>query len=294
MATSARAWISPRNMGRRINSSGSCVTNVRFRVPAAHSLDQMRRDLFCIQHRFIRRHIAMQVLFVDASEGSQIGPERCTCSFTGVAVDLASAIPIVIASPFMHPVADSGMGRMAATIALPFVGVEYRATNWDVRRDQVVTGAFGRMVTDPEAGLARVSGDDADDGRPIVGVGPVALPLVGMPPGRIRGVRVRRALFLPRAGTVRLPQRRCRSSRGCHSPHRPGSGMPESGLGRGRGVVYRCHSAGMSTPEGGGAVPTRGCRYYRPSARRSENQSCRDDSTPRTGAIHEPFIMILH
>jgi len=45
-----------------------------------------------------------------------------------------------------------------------------------------------------------------------VGVGPVSPVLIGAPPGWVCRVKVRRALFPPRCGTVRRPHRRCRSS----------------------------------------------------------------------------------
>ena len=69
----------------------------------------------------------MQVLLVDTPEGTQIRAKRRACSLAGVAVDLALAIPIIIPCPFVHTVADGGMGRMAAAITLPFVRVEQRA-----------------------------------------------------------------------------------------------------------------------------------------------------------------------
>jgi hypothetical protein len=191
---------------------GSCVTKVRFQVPHAQSLDHMGRDPFGLQHRFIGCHIERQIWLVDPPEGPQIGAERRTCPFAGMTVDFTAAITIVIASPCMHSVAHSRVGRMTATIALPCIGVEYRARNRDVCRDQRVTGGFGRVVADPETARARVRRDDADAGGTIVGEGPVPLPLVGPPPGRILGVRMGRAFFPPRSGTVRWPQRPCRAS----------------------------------------------------------------------------------
>jgi hypothetical protein len=174
---------------------GSCVANVHFPGTNAHSLDQMGRNPFRIQHRFIGCHIEMQVVLVDPSKGPQIGAERRPCPFAGIAVDLASAITLVIARPFMHAVADSRMGWMTATVALPFIGVAYRARNRDVCRDQVITGGGGRVGADSETALARVPRDEADDGGTIVGAGPVPVPLVGSPPGRILGVRMGHAFF---------------------------------------------------------------------------------------------------
>jgi hypothetical protein len=86
----------------------------------------------------------------------------------------------------MHGAANSRMRRMTATIALPFIGVEYCASNRDVCRDQVVAGVFGHVVADPETALARVPRDDADDGgpreRPAHVPSPRRVPGVGTPP----------------------------------------------------------------------------------------------------------------
>jgi hypothetical protein len=60
---------------------------------------------------------------MNTPKGTQVGAERRPCSFAGVAVDLGAAIPIIILCPLVHTVADGGMHRMAATIALPFVCV---------------------------------------------------------------------------------------------------------------------------------------------------------------------------
>ena len=60
---------------------------------------------------------------VDASERTEVGAERRTCSFAGVAVALASAIPISSPCPRVHAVADGGVGRVAAPLALPCVRV---------------------------------------------------------------------------------------------------------------------------------------------------------------------------
>jgi hypothetical protein len=153
----------------------------------------------------------MQVMLVAPSIGPQRGAERRTRPVAGMAVDLASAITLVIARPCTHSVADRRRGRMTATIALPCIGVESRASHRDVCRDHIITGGCGRVVAAPDTALARVPRDDTDDGGTIIGEGPVPVPLVGTSPGRILGVRRGRACFPPRAGTVRRPQRPCRS-----------------------------------------------------------------------------------
>jgi hypothetical protein len=154
----------------------------------------------------------MQVLFVDTPEGAQIGPERGARSLAAVAMDLALPITIVIPRPFAYTMADHGMGWMTAPVALPFVGVQPRADSRNVFLDEATASPSVRVVAYPQALLARIARNDADDGRPIVGIGAVASPLIGPPPGRISGVGMGRALFPPRSGTVRRPQTSCRSS----------------------------------------------------------------------------------
>ena len=77
------------------------------------------------------------------------------------------------------------------------------------------------MVADPPALLPRLARDHTDDGRTIVGIGPVSFLLVGTSPGWIRGVKMGRAFFPPRSGTVHRPQRPCQTS--------PRSGRSRSG-----------------------------------------------------------------
>ena len=52
-----------------------------------------------------------------------------------------------------------------------------------------------RVVAYPQALLARVPRDDADDGRPIVGIGAVALALIGASTWRVTGIAMGRAFF---------------------------------------------------------------------------------------------------
>src|SRR5438132_14102257 len=129
---------------------GSCIASVRCRVADAHSSNQMGCDSFGIAHRFIRRYGAIAVLFVDPAEGTQVGAERRTGSFTGVAVDLASAVPLIISGPCVDSGADDGMGWMAPVITLPCIGVEDRALPRDMLGDEVSAGASVRMVAHPK------------------------------------------------------------------------------------------------------------------------------------------------
>jgi hypothetical protein len=175
----------------------------------AHPLDQRWGDPLGIRHGFIRRHIEMQILLMNTSKGTEVGTKRSPCALAGIAMDLALPITIIIPRPFAHTMSNRGMVRMAAAITLPLIGIEPRAADRDVLRDQPRAGARIGVVTDPPALLARVARDDADDGRPIIGVGAVPFALIGAPPGRIRGISMRCAFFPPRFGTARRLRRQC-------------------------------------------------------------------------------------
>lgn len=148
---------------------------------------------------------------MNTSEGTQVRTKRGTRSLTSVAMNFASAITIIIPRPFMDTMADRGMGWMTTPVALPFVGVEQGAAPRNVLRDQRRAGVRIGMVTDPPALLPRLTGDDTDDGRAIICIGPVPFPLIGAPPGRIGGVLMRGAFFPPRCGTAHRLRRWCPS-----------------------------------------------------------------------------------
>jgi hypothetical protein len=76
----------------------------------------------------------------------------------------ASAITIIIPRPFVDTVADRGMGWMTAPVALPFVGVQLRAASRNVFGDEGPARQHIRVVAHPQAGLAGVARDAADDG----------------------------------------------------------------------------------------------------------------------------------
>jgi hypothetical protein len=154
------------------------LASMRCRVPDAHPPDQLGRDVFGIDHRFIRHHLEGQVRFVYPSEGAPGGAKRRAYPFTGVAMDLTAAIPIVIPGPFTGPVPHGGMGGVAAMVALPLVRREPRAVGRQVLGHQRVAGAPVRMITPPEARLARLPRDHADQGRTIVGIGAVSCALM--------------------------------------------------------------------------------------------------------------------
>jgi hypothetical protein len=125
---------------------------------------------------------------VDPAEGTQIGAERCSCPFTGVAVDLASAIPIIIASPFVDAVADRGMGWMTPPLALPLIGIQPGAASRKVFDDEPMISPPVRVVAHPKTLLARLTRDETDDRGPIVGRGAVALALIGTSTWWVTGI----------------------------------------------------------------------------------------------------------
>lgn len=91
----------------------------------------------------------MQVLFVDTPEGPQVGAECCSGPLTGIAMDFAAAITIVIPRPFVDTMADRGMEWMTAPVALPFVGVQPRADSRNVFIDEATASPSVCVVTDP-------------------------------------------------------------------------------------------------------------------------------------------------
>jgi hypothetical protein len=149
----------------------------------------------------------MQILVVHTPESPQIRPECCSGTLAGVAVYLSDPISIHISRPLVHAVANGGMGRMAATIALPLVGIEPRTAGGDIGGNQVVASPRIRVITHPEAVLTRLPGHDTDDGQTIVGVGPMPFALIGAPAGRVSRITMRSAFFPPRSGTARPPRR---------------------------------------------------------------------------------------
>src|SRR5919106_3640546 len=101
---------------------------------------------------------------------------------------------------------------MAATIALPFVGIQPRAASRHVVGDEGVTSLRVRVVAHPKTLLPRLARDHTDDGRTIVGIGAVSFALIGAAAWRVAGVAMGRTFFPPRSDTVHRPQRPCRSS----------------------------------------------------------------------------------
>src|SRR5262245_22409616 len=137
----------------------------------------------------------MQVLLMNAPKDTEVGAERRPCSLAGIAVDFAVAIAVLIPCPLVHAMADGGMRRMAATIALPFIGVQDRAVPWHILGNQAVAGTFVRVIADPEALLPRLSCDEAENGRTVVRIGAMSCALIGASTGWIGGIAMGCAFF---------------------------------------------------------------------------------------------------
>ena len=124
-------------------------------------------------------------------------------------MDLTSAVPIIIARPFVDAVVDRGLGWMTAPVALPLIGIQPRAASRKVFEDEPMTSPPVRVVAHPKPLLPRLTRDDTDDRGPIVGVGAVAFALIRASAGRVMRVAMGRAFFPRRSDTTRPPQRRC-------------------------------------------------------------------------------------
>lgn len=146
---------------------------------------------------------------MDPAECPQISPKCRAGSLAGIAAHFTVAIAIIIPRPLMHAMADSGMVRMTPAVALPLISIEPRATHRDILRNQGRAGVRISVIADPQALLPCLARDHTDDRRAIIGIGAVSLPFIGAPPGRIGGISMGGALFPPRCGTARRPQRRC-------------------------------------------------------------------------------------
>ena len=111
----------------------------------------------------------MQISLVDTPEGPQIRPEGGSCSLAAIAMDIAKSIPIGIPGLLAYTVADGGVGRIAPTIAAPFVGVEACAAGRYVVGNEAVTGLHVRVITHPEAVFTSLPRNEAHNGTGMIG-----------------------------------------------------------------------------------------------------------------------------
>ena len=83
------------------------------RVAETHPPEHRRGDALGIRHGFVGRHIVGQIVLADTAKGPHQRAQTTPCAFTTVAMNLANAIAIVIARPFLQTVADAGVARLS-------------------------------------------------------------------------------------------------------------------------------------------------------------------------------------
>ena len=132
---------------------------------------------------------------MDAPEGTEVRAERRASPFTGVTMDFTLAITVIIPRPFAYAMADGGMGRMTAPVALPFVGVQPRAVSWDVFIDEATAVCLSAWSPTQKRCYLCCFKRRRCDGGPIVRIGAVAFALIGPSMWRVTGITMGRAFF---------------------------------------------------------------------------------------------------
>lgn len=176
-------------------------------VAKTHPLDDHWRNPFGIQHRFKGCHILGEIVFVNAPKGTQIRAEGCSETFTGVAVNLADAITIVIPCPFVVAVTDRSVVGMHATIVRAFVGKEQRSRRDNTRFNNRTTRGFISVFDHPIAVFFGFPTDHPNDGWTVIGIGATATALIGPSPWWVVRIRMGRIFFPPRSDTLHPLQR---------------------------------------------------------------------------------------
>ena len=163
---------------------------------------------------FIGRPRPVQGLLMSPTAGAPGGPERRTSPVTGVAVALASAVPLLLSGPFVAAVTDRGTGGVTPPGALPLIGIPPCAASREVFPEGLLARPSVGVVAHPQPRLARRPRDEAAKGRASRGRGAVPLALRRAPGRRLCGGARRGAVVPPRAETAPPPPRRGRSARG--------------------------------------------------------------------------------
>ena len=130
-----------------------------------------------------------------AAEWPQEGAQRGTCPFTGVAMNLAHTIAIVIARPFVLTVIDGRMRQLQAMVTAILVRIDDRRVCWHGFGQNALTGGLVTVTNHPAALFATLAADDMNDRRPVVVVGAMARLFIGAAAGRIGWVAMRRTFF---------------------------------------------------------------------------------------------------
>ena len=136
-----------------------------------------------------------------AEEIAHRGPH----AFSGIDVYLANAIPVIITSPFMFAVADSGMRANDVVVAQPFVGIDLNAGQCE-RMDVMFEGFLVGVMNHPQTNVATLATNRPHNWRTIIVIGAMAALFVGPTSGRIIRIGMILTFFPPHSGTFRLFQ----------------------------------------------------------------------------------------
>jgi len=133
-----------------------------------------------------------------AEEIAHRGPH----AFSGIDVDLAKAIPVIITSPFMFTVADSCMRANDVVIAQPFVGIDLNAGQ-GAGMDMMFEGFLVGVVNHPQANLTTLTTNRPHNRRTIIVIGAMAALFVGPTARGIIKIGMILTFFPPHSETFR-------------------------------------------------------------------------------------------
>ena len=133
-----------------------------------------------------------------AEEIAHRGPH----AFSGIDVYLANAIPVIITSPFMFAVADSGMRANDVVVAQPFVGIDLIASQ-GAGMDVMFEGFLVGVMNHPQANLTTLTANRPHNWRTIIVIGAMAALFVGPTTRGIIRVGMILTFFPPHSETFR-------------------------------------------------------------------------------------------
>ncbi len=132
---------------------------------------------------------------MDTSKNAQEGTQGSASAFTGVTVDFADAVSVVVTRPFMDSMADCAVVRVQAGIVGRFIREQERAARRNAGADDASSADLVRVLDDPVANLAAVPTDDRDNGRAVIVIRAASSSLVGSATRWVAQVGMRRAFF---------------------------------------------------------------------------------------------------
>jgi hypothetical protein len=144
---------------------------------------------------------------MDTAKNTQVGPQSSASAFTGVTMDFANAVTVVVTRPLMHSMADRAVVRVQAGIVGSFIREQERAARRNAGADNASTASLVRVLNNPIADLAGLPTDDRDNRRAVIVIRAASSPLVGSATRRVACVGMRRAFFPPHSDRVRQPRK---------------------------------------------------------------------------------------